>query len=83
MDLSSRSTVLGAELAGEALPVSEAPIDDQPGQSLSVDRPTPRCPDWPGLARMGVFGRWLDLGLVVTGRQQDLASIGRFDVGDQ
>jgi len=36
------AAVLGAELAGEALAVAEAPIDDQPRQLLSVDGPSPR-----------------------------------------
>jgi len=56
MDLSSGPAVLGAELAGEALPVSEAPIDDQPGQSLSIDGPTPRRPNRPGSACVRTIG---------------------------
>jgi len=40
--LPARATVLGSKLAGEALPVAEAPVDDQPGESLAVDGPSPR-----------------------------------------
>jgi len=43
--LAASSPVLGSELAGEALTVAEAPVDDQPCQSLAVDGPTPRRPD--------------------------------------
>lgn len=39
-DIAARPAVLGAELAGEALAVSEAPVDDQAVQSLAVDSPT-------------------------------------------
>jgi hypothetical protein len=46
--LAAGAAVLGAELAGEALPVSTAPVDDQPGQTRSVDRPPPRRPDRAG-----------------------------------
>lgn len=34
--LATRATVLGSELAGEALAVTEAPVDDQPGEPLAV-----------------------------------------------
>lgn len=43
-DLAPRAAVLGSELAGEALSVSEAPVDDQPRQSLAVNGPIPRRP---------------------------------------
>ncbi len=48
IDLAPSPTVLGSELAGKALAVPEAPVDDQPGQSLAVDGPTPRSPDESG-----------------------------------
>jgi hypothetical protein len=40
IDLATSATVLGSELAGEALSVPEAPVDDEPSQSRSVDSPT-------------------------------------------
>ena len=36
-----RATILRSELTGEALAVAEAPVDDQPSQSLAVDGPLP------------------------------------------
>ena len=38
--LAARATVLGAELAGKALGVSEAPVDDQPGELSRIKLPS-------------------------------------------
>ncbi len=40
-DLATGAAVLGAELAGEAFPVAEAPVDNQSGQARAVNRPSP------------------------------------------
>ena len=72
--LAARAAVLGTELAGEALAVSEVPVDDQPGQLLAVDVPAPGRPDWPRFAIVGTMGRRFASWLVVAGRQQDLTT---------
>ena len=38
-DLTAGTAALGAELACEALPVAEAPVDDQPQEAFLTDRP--------------------------------------------
>ena len=53
--LTARATVLGSELAGDALAVAEAPVDDQPSQLRSVDRPVLRRPDRPSPAEKGAL----------------------------
>ena len=75
-DLATGAAVLGAELAGEAFPVAEAPVDNQSGQARPVNRPSPGRPDRPCFAIVGTGRRRLRLRLVVAGRQQDLAAIG-------
>ena len=49
INFAAGATVLRAELAGEALAVAEAPVHDQPGQSLAIDGPTPWRPNGTGL----------------------------------
>ncbi len=44
--LAARPTVLGAELAGEALAVAEAPVDDDPSHARSVDGPFSASGPW-------------------------------------
>ena len=73
--LAARATVLRPELTSEALSIAEAPIDDQPRQPLAVDGPAPRCPDRAGFAIVGTMEWRLAPGLVVSGRQQELATV--------
>lgn len=65
----ARAAVLGTELAGEALPVAETPVDDQPGEPLAVDGPPPRRPDRAGFAIVGTMGRRFASRLVVSLRR--------------
>jgi hypothetical protein len=36
MNFAANASVLGSELAGKALAVAKAPVDDQPGEPLAV-----------------------------------------------
>ena len=47
--LAAGATVLGSELAGKALAVAKAPVDDQPGEAIAVNGPAPRRPDESGV----------------------------------
>jgi len=81
--LAAGATVLGTELAGEALSITKTPVDDQPGEAFAIDGPTPRSPDRARFAIVGTMGRRFASWLVVTGREQNLTAIGRLDVRDQ
>lgn len=69
------AAVAVAELAGEALFVASAPVEDQPSQPRPVDRPAPGRPDGTGLAGVVFVRAGLGLWLVVARGQENLVPV--------